>query len=109
MNHHNLLTAGGWLTDPLPCPRERCKAKKEPPSNQAQQKLNSKAGKLVNNTSDLCNLKTTWKLKLPHLTEEELTKQMLKKDRKKPTVPNHLGIMAKLLLKYQHQDRMLKE
>jgi hypothetical protein len=69
VNHHNLLTAGGWLTDPFPCPRERGKAKKEAPSNQAQKKLNSKGGKLLDNTSDLCNLKTTCKLKLPHLTE----------------------------------------
>jgi hypothetical protein len=42
-----MLTAGGWLMDHWPYPREREQGK-EAPSNQAQQKPNSKAGQLVN-------------------------------------------------------------
>jgi hypothetical protein len=109
VNHHNLLTAGGWLTDPLPCPRERDKVKKESPSNQAQQKLNSKGGKLVDNTSYLCNLKTTCKLKLPHFTERGADQTDADERQKKNLSTQPHGIMAELLLEYQHQDWMLKE
>jgi hypothetical protein len=49
--------------------RERGKAKKQAPSKPAQQKPNSKAGPLVGYRADPLNLKTKYKLKLPHLTE----------------------------------------
>jgi hypothetical protein len=45
------------------------KAKKQAPSKQAQWKPNSKAGQLVSYRADLWKLRTTYKLKLPHLTE----------------------------------------
>jgi hypothetical protein len=41
----------------------------------------------VENRADLLNLRTTYKLKLPHLTREELTKQPPLKDRRKKHYP----------------------
>jgi hypothetical protein len=45
------------------------KAKKQALSKQAQQNPNSKARQLVDYKAYLQNLRTTHKLKLPHLTE----------------------------------------
>jgi hypothetical protein len=58
-NHHNMLTAGSWLTDLWPCPRERRWGKKQAPSNQAQSKPNSKAGWLMGYRADLQNMRTS--------------------------------------------------
>jgi hypothetical protein len=44
-------------------------AKKQAPSKPTQQKPNFKAGQLVGYRADLWNLRTAYKLKLPHLTE----------------------------------------
>jgi hypothetical protein len=53
----------------LTFPRERGKANKQAHSKPTQQKPNSKAGQLVGNRADLQNLRTTYKLKLPHPTK----------------------------------------
>jgi hypothetical protein len=55
------------------CPRERGQGKEiNPqggnPNKQAQQKATSKAGQLVDYIADLLNLRTAFKLELPHLT-----------------------------------------
>jgi hypothetical protein len=68
-NYHNMLTAEGQLTDHYLAPEKGGKAKKEVPSKPIQQKPNSKAGWLVGYRADLQNVRTTFKLKLPHLTE----------------------------------------
>jgi hypothetical protein len=44
-------------------------AKKQAPKKPTQQKPNSKAGWLVGYRAVLWNLRTIYKLKLPHLTE----------------------------------------
>jgi hypothetical protein len=69
-------------------------------------KTNSKAGQLVGHRADLWNLRTS------HTSlREELTKQLPLKDMKKigesPQPPGKTK--TELLLKYQHQDWMLKE
>jgi hypothetical protein len=64
---------------------------------------------------DDLNLRTACKLKLPYLTEEELTKQLPMKDRRKKTKQNKtlpnlpVKTTTELLLKYEHQDWMLEE
>jgi hypothetical protein len=68
-NHHNTLTAGGRLTHHWPFPEKWGEAKKQGPSKLTQWKPNSKAGWLVSHRADFWNLRTTYKLKLPHLTE----------------------------------------
>jgi hypothetical protein len=68
-NQHNTLTAGSWLTDFWPCPKERGWGKKEPPNKPTQWKSNYKARWLVGYRAVLWNLSTKYKLKLPHLTE----------------------------------------
>jgi hypothetical protein len=55
-----------------------CEAKKQAPNKPTQQKPNSKAGWLVGQKDDLQNLRTS------HTSlREEMTKQLLLKDRKK--------------------------
>jgi hypothetical protein len=59
----------------------------------------------------LQNLRIIYKLKLPHLTEGQLIKQLLLKGKKKtgetPQSPDKTK--TEPLLKYQHQDWRLKE
>jgi hypothetical protein len=63
----------------------------------------------VNYRADLQNL-TIYKLKLPHLTVGELTKQLpLKERRKINTIQPPGETTTELLLKYQHQDWMLEK
>jgi hypothetical protein len=82
-------------------------AKKQAPNKPTQRKPNSKAGQLVGHRTDLRNLRTS------HTSlREELTKQLSLKDRKKKTgeFPHQpADTKTELLLKYQHQDWMLKE
>jgi hypothetical protein len=49
--------------------RKRVRQRNKPPSKQAQQKPNSKAGQLVGYRADLLNLRIALKLKLQHFTE----------------------------------------
>jgi hypothetical protein len=63
--------------------------------------------------SSFQNLKTTYKLKLPHPTEEGAEKapasERQKKKKKKNTTKPHGQTTTEFLLKYQHQDWMLEE
>jgi hypothetical protein len=72
-----------------------------------QQKSNSKAGWLVGHRADFLNLRTS------HTSlRKELNKQLQLKDRKKKTgepLQPPGKTKTELLLKYQHQDWMLKE
>jgi hypothetical protein len=64
----------------------------------------------VSYRADLWNLWKSFKLKLPHLMKEELTKQLLLKDgSKKNTIQPPGKTRTELLLKCQHQDWMMKE
>jgi hypothetical protein len=64
----------------------------------------------VGHRADPWNLRTTYKLKLPTSLREELTKQLLLKDRRKKNTTQPPGeTMTELQLKHQHQDWMLKE
>jgi hypothetical protein len=66
----------------------------------------------VDYRADLLNLRTTYKLKLPHLTEGGADQAAATERQKKKTLPtNQLShkTMKELLLKYQPQDWMLEE
>jgi hypothetical protein len=65
----------------------------------------------VDYRDDLLNLRTACKLKLPHLTGEELTKQLQFGQKNKTLLTSQLPgkTMTELLLKCQHQDWMLKD
>jgi hypothetical protein len=66
----------------------------------------------VDYRADLLNLRTTYKLKLPHLTEGGADQAAATERQKKKTLPtNQLShkTMTELLLKYQYQDWMLEE
>jgi hypothetical protein len=97
--------AGRQISDLAP--EKGDKAKKQNPNKPTQRKPNSKTGCLVVHRADLQNLRTS------HTSlRKELTKQLLLKDRKKKTgmSPQPPGeTKTELLLKYQHQDWMLKE
>jgi hypothetical protein len=72
-NNQQIITTywqqgAGWQITEL-APEKGGKAKKQATSKQAQQKPNSKAEQLVSYRADLWNLRTTYKLKLPHFTE----------------------------------------
>jgi hypothetical protein len=56
----------------------------------------------VNYRTDLLNLRTAWKLKLPYLTERQKKKIL-------PTRQPPGKTTTELLLQYQHQDWMLEE
>jgi hypothetical protein len=64
-----MLTAGSSCQITNLAPEKGGKANKQVPSKPTQQKPNSKAGQLVGYRADIQNLRTTYKLKLPHLTE----------------------------------------
>jgi hypothetical protein len=73
-----MLTAGSWLMDLWPWPRERGQGKKQTPNKPTQRIPNSKAGCLVGHRADIGNSRTS------HISlKEEMTKQLLLKDRKK--------------------------
>jgi hypothetical protein len=50
-------------------PEKWVEANKQAPSKPTQEKPNFRAGWLLGYRADLWNLRTTYKLKLPHLTE----------------------------------------
>jgi hypothetical protein len=54
-----MLTAGSWLADLWPNPRERGQSKKKAPNKPTQPKPNSKAGQLVGHRANLWNLRTS--------------------------------------------------
>jgi hypothetical protein len=69
---------------------------------------------MVDNRTDLLNLRTSCKLKLPHHTEEGAdqtdTATTERQKKKTLTISQPPGeTMTDLLLKYQYQDWMLEE
>jgi hypothetical protein len=65
----------------------------------------------VDYRADLLNLRTTCKLKLPHLIERGADQAAATETQKKNTLPTSQPgeTMTELLLKYQHQDWMLEK
>jgi hypothetical protein len=66
----------------------------------------------VDYRADLLNLRRTLKLKLPHLSEGEADQAAAierQKIKSLPTGQPPSKTMTELLLKYQHQDKMLEE
>jgi hypothetical protein len=65
----------------------------------------------VDYKTDLLNLRTACKLKLPHLTEGGVDQASAAERQKKTKNTTQLPgeTMTELLLKYQHQDWMLGE
>jgi hypothetical protein len=65
----------------------------------------------VDYKTDLLNLRTACKLKLPHLTEGGVDQAAAAERQKKKKNTTQLPgeTMTELLLKYQHQDWMLGE
>jgi hypothetical protein len=64
----------------------------------------------VSYRADLWNLRTAYKLKLPHLIEGRADKAAAaERQKKKNTTQPPDNTMTELLLKYQHQDWMLEE
>jgi hypothetical protein len=64
----------------------------------------------VDYRADLQNLRTTHKLKLPHLTEGGADQAAAtERQKKKNTTQSPGETTTELLLKYQHQDWMLEK
>jgi hypothetical protein len=102
-NHHNKLTAGGWVMDCWPCPRER----NRPPVNPHSKNPTAKQGGwwatvLIYRTLEQAT---------PHWGRSWLSSCHWKTKKKKTgkTSQSPGKIKTEPLLTYQHQDWMLKE
>jgi hypothetical protein len=105
VNHHNTLTAGGWLILPQ---RKGARQRNKPPVNKCSKKPPSKQ-QVVDYRADLLNLRTAYKLKLPNLTEGGDDQAAAAERQRKNTTQPPDKTTTELLLKYQHQDWILEE